>query len=489
MGLRTSTRQFLKRVLGESLYRSFRGVFRSGVPPALDEGDKRQSGVAGDVQSKEDTWYEVSPSTYRWVRPSKSKLGLGAGQSIGGAKAMASVPLAVVEQPRTAPKAPETDPVEENKRPLLCEKFLVKDLLLIDYVDKSGNATRRSIRVEEVYAYDDGVFVLRAWCHLRKGYRTFVSSRIQGCRDSFSKETVFDLLSRLKKRAFLDPGNVATEILDDMGKEIDIAIYSLTNYSTSKGYKKRFVSGKKKSALIDWVMNQSKAESLLMTQTPEGRLQVDDLLEAFIEDIKVTQSRYDACTRVMRRTRYSNFYEVKRQDLISFVEKTLDGEGAKDTAVTRLKEDLLDPSPRIRGQDEANLASKEFEQVKKDSKKAERNYRSKRKPEVISKQYRRFERGEPARLLTIEVALRNLQKCLEDERLLFGKDEFEECVIKEVSFIFSEQELEREGEMFRKRCGAGLSAAYCSFGLFKKNRSWFIDSTGKSWLDLKTRTA
>ena len=489
MGLRTSTRQFLKRVLGESLYRSCRGVFRSVVPPALDEGDKRQSGVAGDVQSKEDTWYEVSPSTYLWVRPSKSKLGLGAGQSIVGAKALASVPLAVVEQPRTAPKAPETDPVEENKRPLLCEKFLVKDLLLIDYVDKSGNATRRSIRVEEVYAYDDGVFVLRAWCHLRKGYRTFVSSRIQGCRDSFSKETVFDLLSRLKKRAFLDPGNVATEILDDMGKEIDIAIYSLTNYSTSKGYKKRFVSGKKKRALIDWVMNQSKAESLLMTQTPEGRLQVDDLLEAFIEDIRVTQSRYDACTRVMRRTRYTNFYEVKRQDLISFVEKVLDGEGAKDTAVTRLKEDLLDPSPRIRGQDEANLASKEFEQVKKDSKKAERNYRSKRKPEVISKQYRRFERGEPARLLTIEVALRNLQKCLEDERLLFGKDEFEECVIKEVSFIFSEQELEREGEMFRKRCGAGLSTAYCSFGLRKGARSWFIDSTGKSWLDLKTRTA
>ena len=488
MGLRTSTRQFLKRVLGESLYRSFRGVFRSGVPPALDEGDKRQSGVAGDVQSKEDTWYEVSPSTYRWVRPSKSKLGLGAGQSIGGAKAMASVPLAVVEQPRTAPKAPETDPVEENKRPLLCEKFLVKDLLLIDYVDKSSNATRRSIRVEEVYAYDDGVFVLRAWCHLRKGYRTFVSSRIQGCRDSFSKETVFDLLSRLKKRAFLDPGNVATEILDDMGKEIDIAIYSLTNYSTSKGYKKRFVSGKKKRALINWVMNQSKAESLLMTQTPEGRLQVDDLLEAFIEDIRVTQSRYDACTRVMRRTRYTNFYEVKRQDLISFVEKTLDGEGAKDTAVTRLKEDLLDPSPRIRGQDEANLASKEFEQVKKDSKKAERNYRSKRKPEVISKQYRRFERGEPARLLTIEVALRNLQKCLDDERLLFGKDEFEECVMKEVSFEFSEKELEQEGEMFRKRCGAGLSAAYCFFGLKKKNLSWFTDSTGKSWLDLKTRT-
>ena len=27
----------------------------------------------------------------------------------------------------------------------------------IDYVDKSGKATRRGIRVEEVYVYDDGV--------------------------------------------------------------------------------------------------------------------------------------------------------------------------------------------------------------------------------------------------------------------------------------------------------------------------------------------
>ena len=44
------------------------------------------------------------------------------------------------------------DSVEEDKRPLLCEKFLVQDQLAIDYVDKSGKDTRRTIRVEEVYA-------------------------------------------------------------------------------------------------------------------------------------------------------------------------------------------------------------------------------------------------------------------------------------------------------------------------------------------------
>ena len=475
MGPRTSTRNFLKRVLGESRYRAVRDVFRSGAASAIGEGRKRAGRLTGDVRSTREPWKEVSASTYRWVRPSEVQ------------KAMP--PLE--EEPTVAPKEPETDPVEEDKRPLLCDKFLVQDQLKIDYVDKSGNATRRTIHVEEVYAFDDGVFVLRAWCVLRKGYRTFVSSRIQGCRDALSTETIFDLLTRLKKRASLDPGNVAQEILDDMTMEIDLAIYSLTNYRNS-GITKRVVSGKKKNALVEWVLQQSKAKSLLGSLDADKHSEVEDLVRQSIADRKVTQSSYDTFARLMRRPKRpggGDHYEVRRQDLIVFVEEVLQGKAAKGTAVTRLNEDLLDPSFRIGRKDDPNQSTKEIKQVKKDSRKAERNYKSKRKPEVISKQYRRYERGEPARLLTIEVALRNLQKCLEDERLLFGKDEFEECVMKEVEFAFSERELKQAGEMFRKRCGAGLSTAYCSFGLRKTNRSWFTDSTGKSWLNLKTRTA
>ena len=51
----------------------------------------------------------------------------------------------------------ETDAVEEERRPLLCDKFLARDTLLIDYLDKSGNPTTRSVRTDEVYEYDDGV--------------------------------------------------------------------------------------------------------------------------------------------------------------------------------------------------------------------------------------------------------------------------------------------------------------------------------------------
>ena len=160
----------------------------------------------------------------------------------------------------------------------------------------------------------------------------------------------------------------------------------------------------------------------------------DSIVREWIGDYRISQSTYDSCARSMRRqvNHALDRYEVRRQDLILFVGKTLEGEAAKGTAVTRLEEDLLDPLKRDGNEVNIDLFLIEFEQLKKDSKKAERSYKSKRKPEFISKQYRRFERGEPVHLLAIEVAQRNLQKCLDDERLLFGKDKFEECVMKEV---------------------------------------------------------
>jgi hypothetical protein len=43
-----------------------------------------------------------------------------------------------------------------------------------------------------------------------------------------------------------------------MTMEIDLSIYSLTNYWNS-GIMKRVVSGMKKNALVDWVLQQPKA--------------------------------------------------------------------------------------------------------------------------------------------------------------------------------------------------------------------------------------
>ena len=82
-----------------------------------------------------------------------------------------------------------------------------------------------------------------------------------------------------------------------------------------------------------------------------------------------------------------------------------------------------------------------------------KKYKSKKKEEVVSKRYRRFERGEPARLLALEVAMRHLEDSLDEERVLIGKDEFEERIREEVAQAFKEEELKQAGEMFRRRVG------------------------------------
>ena len=123
------------------------------------------------------------------------------------------------------------------------------------------------------------------------------------------------------------------------------------------------------------------------------------------------------------------------------MDETLLGEGAKDTAITRLKEDLLDPSFRIGKEIDVEKFLQEFEKVKKNSKKAERRCKGRRKQEAVSEGYGCFERGEPARLLALEVAMRHLEDCLDEERVLIVRHEFEERIRDEVAQAFKEEEL------------------------------------------------
>ena len=101
------------------------------------------------------------------------------------------------------------------------------------------------------------------------------------------------------------------------------------NYSTWRGYEKRFVSGKKKRALVRWVMSRPRAASLLQALPPESKLEVDDILEDWIGDCKVTEREYFSSVGVLKRSRFTKDLEVRRQELLSFVEVTLEGEGEK----------------------------------------------------------------------------------------------------------------------------------------------------------------
>ena len=454
MGLRASARQLLKRVIGESSYETLRYALRVGP-----EGGS-QVGSPSSRASKSKT----TPVLERF-KGSNADRARGSG----------------VQRSTTENQSAKNSPI-------CCNKFLATDTLLINYISKAGELTSRTIRTEEVYEYDDGVLVLRAWCSLRKEYRTFVSSRIQSCWDAFSQDPINDLLARLKKSSSSDPGNVAHEVLSHCSLEIPIAINSLMKSSGHKSYEKRFVQGAKKRALVRWVLGKPRALSLLQTLPLEQRGDVEEIVERAIGDTKVTTSTYHSCVGALQKTRYTPHLEFRREELILFIAEAMVGDSAKDSVVNALKQDLLDPSFRIKpGLDDLEEFHKEFKKLKKDSDKAKKKYQRKSKPKTVSSNYRRYERGQPVRVLAIDEALRQLKVCIESERFLLGKAEFEQRVMDAVSAEFTTKDV--ESEMFSKRLGEGLSTAYCAFGLRKYNSSWFTDSYGKEWLDLKTRSS
>ena len=200
MELRASARQLLKRVIGESSYETLRHALRDGPDGVLKRGRQRPRTLSSRV-----------PPFLERFKGSTADLPRVSG---------------------TQRKITESEAVKNS--PICCNKFLATDTLQINYLSKTGESSSRMIRTEEVYEYDDEVFVVRAWCSLRKDYRTFVSSRIQSCWDAFSQEPIGDLLGRLKKASSLDPGNVAHEVLTHCSLEIPIAINSLMKSSGHK---------------------------------------------------------------------------------------------------------------------------------------------------------------------------------------------------------------------------------------------------------------
>ena len=104
---------------------------------------------------------------------------------------------------------------------LSCEKIEVSIDATIDYVDKWGNETRRDITTEEVYDYEDGVQVIRAFCHRRKDYRTFVSKRIRYWVNSANGKpiNINELPRYLRDQSRLDLNNIQFRIISASRKE------------------------------------------------------------------------------------------------------------------------------------------------------------------------------------------------------------------------------------------------------------------------------
>jgi len=72
-----------------------------------------------------------------------------------------------------------------------------KRRLLIDFIDLEGKRSRRVIKLLGFDTEDDepgsGIFYVRAWCEMRRAYRTFSFSGIQSAADPETGELVDDL--------------------------------------------------------------------------------------------------------------------------------------------------------------------------------------------------------------------------------------------------------------------------------------------------------
>ena len=70
MGLRTTARDVLKKVFGESFYGELRGVYRNA---RYGDRSKLEGRVSMDLkhEAPEPQWKEVGASTYKWVPASQ----------------------------------------------------------------------------------------------------------------------------------------------------------------------------------------------------------------------------------------------------------------------------------------------------------------------------------------------------------------------------------------------------------------------------------
>lgn len=87
---------------------------------------------------------------------------------------------------------------KEAEAALALEKARNMERIEIIYEDRHGNVTKRRISPMHLKGYDDGSWVLDAFCEDKQAQRSFYLSRIVRCIDCETGEEVKDILEFLK---------------------------------------------------------------------------------------------------------------------------------------------------------------------------------------------------------------------------------------------------------------------------------------------------
>ena len=373
----------------------------------------------------------------------------------------------------------DNDSVEDELKAICIEKYLVSVDAEIDYTDKNGNKTRRNICTDEIYEYDDGVLVIRAFCKKRNDYRTFVSKRIYFWKDTETGENIKydkhddqDLREYLKKFANADPGNIANEMYEKYIHEINIFCGTLERWSQEK---KGF------GLLVNWISEKEFSKELLRPLTGGSRDEAWEELLYMIKESQVNVTPIKGSVRALLRAS-----DARKNALVGFVEKILEGQASQSSAVQTLRDDLRAEGGEL-GYDIPVIPGPQGEQVdeiKKKSIEAKANYKSRKDKKRRSKNYRASERGNAIKLVSFDEAKSKLASKINKGDLVFDREAFEEEVRREVCKVFTQEELDNEGDMLLRRFHCGISLAYLSFGLKMKNNGWYKDENGRYVINL-----
>jgi len=412
------------------------------------------------------------------------------------------------------PKAFATAPVLGAFDPstLSCEKYEVSVDATIDYVDRFGNASRRDITTEEIYDYEDGVVVIRAFCHRRKDYRTFISSRIKYWVDSNSGKPVSlqNLANYLVKASQIDITNIALNIPSTEGAEVQVFIhtagkYTQNTHTSRNGLTYYRISLQLVNSLVDYLLGLPRSRTLTESLNSEQFEEVKDILRSHLQTIKVTDTQVFLAKKILKESELS-----RRKNLVDFASTALEGMPAKGSVVQLLDDELLDPSFRIPApksffNPQANPEQKKelneylaklgaekqqsVADIKTESEQAEIEVEDAISNELprnkaCAKKYRKSAELNVIRNLARQECHNKLLINLQEGTLIFEREPFEQEIRKRVCALLTNQEISRYGDMMLPYLGNGIQFGYLVTGLKKKNRGWYPNESGKIVIDL-----
>lgn len=383
---------------------------------------------------------------------------------------------------------------------LSCEQHEVSVDATIDYIDKLGNFTRRDITTEEIYDYEDGVLVIRAFCHKRKDYRTFISKRIRYWVDSHSGKPVpvQNLADYLIRRSRVDLANLAFGAVADVHCEVKLFKYYVGRYTNTFSYTKNGIKRFEVEKNLAEAFSEFVLTCALQRKTIAAReisalrpQQKDELRQEIVDRIfstKVTEAQLHLCRRILKDRNLA-----RRKTFIDAV-KSVTAELPGGSSVTQvLEDDLLDPSFKIDygtflKQVEEDK-SQTIQEIKSEAEEAEEELATVSKTEppkskARSKKHRKSAELNVIRNLARQECHTQLLKNLQEGVMIIEREPFEQEIRRRVCALLTEEEIAKYGDMMLPYLGNGIQFGYLVTGLKKKNRGWYPNESGKVVIDL-----